>query len=376
MSHCSSVPATSQGLWARRYRDLTNKKLILRRLAFIAESLDQLTGRLSSSSATAIGPGSIGLEESRLVVAITHWRYDDRPRLWDDDEILRTCVRRLVAIPAAAVHVLVLTNDGHGAEQALANVDVRGERRVRAASDDGVAWERTLERDGPNVTVLEPRLRWPRHTGPYLTWAHKRFFRRALRRPSVTHLIYLEDDIGLTEDNLRYWIQARSALSTLGLIPGFLLFEGYQNQRYLIQQEASGQWSTLDSEIAIPDLGRLALARADLPYHASYVMDRALALEHFARSALRSPFRSRIAGWGVHERAAAGPVFGPSLTPLRNVIRLGSAPYLPPARNAVPVRLGDDGTAQVLEGALLEHLRPTYSTNPASGAGKLLVELF
>ena len=279
-------------------------------------------------------------------------------------------------MPTASTNVIILTNDGPATREVLAAAVANGDEALACATAQSGPWQETIGRGSQSISVLQPSLNWPTRGGKYLTWAHKKVLRQALGVPSITHLVYLEDDIGFTEDNLRYWMQVRPALEPLCMIPGFLLFEQCEGERYLIQQTSAGQWRTVAEPIDIPGLGPVSLTRADLPYHASYVMDRALAIEHFGRSAFRSQFRSRVAGWGITERAATGPLFEPSLTPLRNAVWLGSAPYLPPARSAVPVQLGDGGTVEVLEGALLEHLRPTYSTNPFSESGKLPVEQF
>jgi hypothetical protein len=364
------------GVWLQRFRDLTDKKVLLRRLAFLAESIEWAGPRPRAS--TWADSSAVSLKDAHVVVTISFWKYPEPRAAWDDDEVLLTCVRRLVAIPTSAMHVVVLTNDRAATEQVLAAAAADPDDPIARAKLHLGAPREVLGRRGCTLSVLQPELRWPRHAGLYLTWAHKRVLRNALRVQDVTHFVYLEDDIGLTADNLRYWIEAREALATSGLVPGFLLYEWTQGQRFLIQQAAPGQYRIVLEEVGIPGFGIAAMATADLPYCASYIMDRALATEHFTRSAFRSPFRSRVAGWGVRERAAAGPIFEPSRTPLRNTLRIGSAPYFPVARSAVPIRPSRSGAprAEVFSDALLEHLRPTYSTNPASVQGKIRVSEF
>jgi len=364
-------------------RDLAKKKLIWRRLAFVAEALDRVIPKRRGAFGDPGDSGEVRLEDAQVVVAITHWRYiGERPQrraaVDNDDEVLLTCIRRLIAMPTAALHVIVLTNDRPATERIISEAILDDTDPLARAFRHQGRWEEVLGRKGPTVLVLQPRLRWPRHKGPYLTWAHKPFFRKALRDRRITHFVYLEDDIGLTEANFRYWIEARAVLEPSGFIPGFVLFEWREGERYLIQQTASGQHRVVLRSIEIPGWGALSMYQATLPYHASYIMDRALASEHFTQSAFRSPFRSRVAGWGKHERAASGPLFEASEAPLKNALRLGSAPYVPSARNAVPVQEVEVGVLQrrILDCALLEHLRPTYSTNPGSESGKLRVAEF
>jgi hypothetical protein len=375
-------PKNSVALWRERLRGLFTKKLIWRRLAFLAEAIDRFIPKPQRRFADGAPTTVIRLEDARVLVTIAHWRYpgrtSERRAGWDDDEILLTCIRRLVAIPTVATHVVVLTNDAPATERSLSAAIAESTDSLANAFHHRGRWKEAIKRLGPTVTVLQPKLRWPRHKGPYLTWTHKSIFREALDDDRVTHFVYLEDDIGLTEDNLRYWMDTRPVLESSGLIPGFLLFEWFEGQQFLIQQTESGQHRTVLESIEIPCIGAAAMHQADLPYHASYIMDRRLATEHFTHSAFRSPFRSRIASWGNTERAASGPLFGPSTTPLLYALRLGSAPYLPQARNAVPLQGFGDGAARrrVPESVLLEHLRANYSSNPESPMGKLGVAEF
>ncbi len=368
-------------LWRQRLQDLFTKKLIWRRLAFLAEAIDRLVPKSQGRFADRTPAPVSRLEDARVLVAITHWRYPgripERRAAWDDDEILLTVVRRLVAMPTVATHVVILTNDAPATERSLSAAISGSTGPFANTLHHHGRWKEALEHRGPTVTVLQPKLRWPRHKGPYLTWAHKPIFREALHDDRVTHFVYLEDDIGLTEQNLRYWMETRPILEPSGFIPGFLLFESFKGQRFLIQQTETGQHRAALESVDIPGFGIAAMRQADVPYHASYIMDRRLAIEHFTHSAFRSPFRSRIASWGTHERAASGPLFGPTPTPLLYAVRLGAAPYLPQARNAVPMKVSDgDARRRVPEAALLEHLRQTYSSDSAISMGKLDVAEF
>ena len=368
--------STPRVIWRQRLRDLTDKKVLLRRLAFLAEGIDQATPRVRISTGT--GPQAVQLGDAHVVVTISYWKYPEPRAAWDDDEVLLNCVRRLVSIPTNAMHVVILTNDRDATQRVLAAAAADRDDPIAGALLHLGSPEEVFGRRSCTLSVLQPKLRWPRKAGLYLTWAHKRVLRNALRFSEVTHLVYLEDDIGLTADNLRYWIEAREALAISGLVPGFLRYEWAQGQQFLVEQTASGQYQIALEAVALPSLGTAVMTAPDLPYHASYIMDRSLAIEHFTHSAFRSPFRSRVAGWGVRERAAAGPVFEPSRTPFRNTLRIGSAPDYPIARSAVPTRPSRSGAPrpEVFAEALLEHLRPTYSTNPGRVEGKVPVSEF
>lgn len=368
---------SARQVWRQRLLDLLEGRLILRRLAFAAEAVDRVLPSRNVSPLRAFAFESARLEDARIVVAVSHWRYAEPRPTWNDDEILLSCLRALMEIPTTATHVIVHTNDGAATEELLRGSNL-GKVVVSGYSHYFEPTTEALHPSGKSVRVVQPRLRWPRKDGRYLTWAHKNSLKRALKEPWVTHLVYLEDDIGFTETNLRYWLSARAGLAGSAFIPGFLRYEKFLGQRCLVEQSEPGQHRVELINVAIPNVGRISMVRPELPYQASYIMDRELAYEHFARSAFRSPFRSRVAAWGVRERAAAGPLFTPTLRPVRDAARIGSAPNIPPSRSVVPVQIreGPLPRYEVLEGALLEHLRPVYSTNPTSRNGKLPVSDF
>ena len=75
-----------------------------------------------------------------------------------------------------------------------------------------------------------------RRHGFYLTWAHKRLFRYALRDQGFSHFIYLEDDLRFTRESLTYWCRFREPLALHGLLPGFVRYDELDDTRYVVNQ--------------------------------------------------------------------------------------------------------------------------------------------
>jgi hypothetical protein len=216
---------------------------------------------------------------------------------------------------------------------------------------------------------------WPRRHGFFLTWHHKKVFRRALRDGDFTHFLYLEDDIRIAAENLDYWLAARQSLATSGSLPGFLRYERVTNRRILVEQTATGQHDPRGSQVIVDGLGTLAARVPRNPYQACYLADRELAEQHLRSSPLRGPLRSKVIRWGVRERAAAGPIFGPLPDLLRLIVRPWKTEQRP-VRNVVLVHEFPSGGTVPVCGALIEHVRPVYSRDPASPFGKIPVEEF
>jgi len=305
------------------------------------------------------------------VAVIAHWRCPEGVRPVDEEVLLRA-LRELVTVSVDILEVVVLTNDVEGTRRLLrsgtsGSPSTLGGVRIASTEPWAGVGSRPI-----TITVERWRPRGFRRHGFYLTWGHKRVFQRALRDASVTHLIYLEDDIGFNDENFRYWVTARRALDRLDVVPAFVRFEHFEGDRRLVDQARPGQRESVVDRMEIEGIGVVSVQRMLRPYQAMYVMDRALSEHHFRSSALRSPLRSRVCRWDVRERAAAGTAFAASERPLGSARRLSAAPGLPPVRHVVLMHPDGSGASGMgpIAGALIEHLRPTYSTDPSSLHGK------
>ena len=75
--------------------------------------------------------------------------------------------------------------------------------------------------------LLDPRL---------LTYSHFEIVKQKLTNKDITHYLYLEDDILIKPENIKYWIVANESLKKYGLIPVFLRTEinNINNELYLV----------------------------------------------------------------------------------------------------------------------------------------------
>ena len=338
---------------------------VVRRLAFGLELLDRVRWRQPRPPHVA-RPRSIEPSDCSLLAVVAHWRGPGAGGPETNDPLL-ACLRGLVDLPVRLVEIVVTTNADSATIELL-------QRELGAEVAVGSGRWHTPGTSAARITVEQWSPRWPRRHGFFLTWHHKDVFRRGLRAAALTHFLYVEDDISFTAENLSLWLSARGPLAERGLLPGFVRFERFEGERVLVDQTSSGQHDDGGPPFQIPPIGSVEVRISRRPYQACVLLDRALAEDHLHRSALRSPFRSNVVRWDLRERAAAGATFGPTPRLFSAFLRPQSA--RPVARNAVLVasRPGCPGT--LVEGTLIEHLRKTYSRDPASRHGKVLVKDF
>lgn len=333
--------------WARK----SARDQMGRRLAFFLEMIGSSRGHeVESAVISAEGPERP--EDCELLVAVAHWRGSSAPAP-ESDEPAVACLRALLELPVRRLEIVLVTDDVPGTQELVGRLGETGDATIR------------IERWRPNG--------WRRH-GYHLPWHHKVVFRRALRDERLTHLLYLEDDIAFTAANLTYWLAARAALAPRGLLPGLVRFERLGGRRVLVDQTRSGQHEEAGSKVSIDGIGTVSVRRSLRPYRACALLDRRLAVAHLRASPFRSPLRSLVVRWDLRERAAAGETFGPTDRPLRGVLRPSAV--RPPIRDAVLLDGRGDTANGLIDGSLIEHLRPTYSRDPSSWLGKVAVEDF
>jgi hypothetical protein len=60
----------------------------------------------------------------------------------------------------------------------------------------------------------------------FLTWSHKDVFRQLIKTdPAITHYLYLEDDILITQENIEYYLEGESRLAHRKFFPSFVRYE-------------------------------------------------------------------------------------------------------------------------------------------------------
>ncbi len=331
-----------------------------------AVTFDRVRGRRPH----ALRPNPPAAMRISLFVAIAHWlptEPSEAAGIPARIDLLATSLQSLLQIDAEDIIVAVLTTlpDRVAAELRDRRVSVDEVPLIDTASSADSLF--SLPRRGRHVVAVQwlPRRR-SKH-GYYLTWGHKELFRRALRFPHVSHLIYLEDDIRVTPEAFAYWCRFRPLLASHGLLPGFVRFESYQGSRFVVDQtRRQNVKSRPRVQVSMPgsdDLSRTCFQLKN-PYQAMYILDRELGLDHVRNSPARSPSRSKTVAWSaskmVRERAAIGPIFD-----------------LPPAgfraRNVVPATKVD-GAFLLDQVCLVEHLAATYAPSSDTPHGKIRVE--
>lgn len=187
-----------------------------------------------------------------------------------------------------------------------------------------------------------------------LTWCHRAALKdRFEQDASVTHFMYLEDDICVRPRNIAYWLQAREDLRPYGLIPSFL--------RYEELAIGAGRCSTdVTRRLALRDLPQVRIApdyaylNLPQPYQGMYLLDRELMQEHIEGPSWDPNFGP----WGIMEKAAQGLTFAavPAGFTSRNLLGF------------------DLDSRQIDEDCLIHHTPNNYVSNPRSKFGKILVQ--
>jgi hypothetical protein len=187
---------------------------------------------------------------------------------------------------------------------------------------------------------------------PYLlSWCHMAVFKKIfLEDPSITHFMYLEDDICITPTNIEYWLQGRNELKGSGLIPSFL--------RYEHKKELPELYSTDSTKPSLfKDLPKINInidychINLPNPYQGMYLLDRELMFEHI-NGASACP---EYSPWGIREKAAAGLTFA-------------NIPTGFTSRNA----LGYDLNTKTIDPkSLIHHTPNNYADNPNTPFGKI-----
>ena len=153
---------------------------------------------------------------------------------------------------------------------------------------------------------LDVKIHTPTYLGhPYLlTWSHFYIFRELFfGDQSITHFMYLEDDIYVTQKNIEYWLKSRDELRSSKVIPSFLRYEkkgefDLYATDVLTRQRFDRLPRIKQSEfyyyINLPD-----------PYQGMYLLDRELMYEHLTGPSSIPEYSP----WGIREKAAAGLTF-------------------------------------------------------------------
>lgn len=222
--------------------------------------------------------------------------------------------------------------------------------RVLVVTNTNSKEEQQQIRDAINLDV---QITVPTYIGhPYLlTWGHLDLFRHFFRDdPSISHFMYLEDDIEIKPENMGYWVRAREDLRSVGLIPSFLRYE-LDSNLIRVSSDVTEQVNLLKAPVVHKSAEKYCYVNLPLPYQGMYLLDRKLAQEHFYGPSSNPDFGI----WGVREKAAQGLTFA-------------RVPKGCHSRNFLGYRLDQKC---IDPAALIHHLPNNYANNPNTKLGKI-----
>jgi hypothetical protein len=170
---------------------------------------------------------------------------------------------------------------------------------------------------------------------------------------SLSHFMYLEDDIYVNINNINYWLTAREDLRKFGLIPSFLRYEIPEGKSEIKSTDVIRSES-LKSIPKIKLNSQYWYINMNNPYQGMYLLDRELAkLYLFGRHKLDKRYKK----WGTRERAASGLTF----------VNVPKSFF---SRNLVGFCLNN---FCIDSNALIHHLPNNYANNSKTAFGKLKV---
>jgi len=140
---------------------------------------------------------------------------------------------------------------------------------------------------------------------PYLLpWSHFVVFRRLFEDKTITHFMYLEDDILINKNNIMYWVYSRELLRPFNLIPSFLRVE---------KKDTDGKWYCTDvtkkiNIIITPKViidNDYCFLNMSNPYQGMYLLDRELMYEHLNGESSSPDYGI----WLIREKSSQGVTF-------------------------------------------------------------------
>lgn len=196
-------------------------------------------------------------------------------------------------------------------------------------------------------------------THPYrLTWCHFEIFKDRFKKDSsITHFMYLEDDMLIQPNNISYWLKGREDLKSFGLIPSFCRYELRDNLKFSVDNVEIKKLEELKS-ISVTD--EYAYVNLIESYQAMYLLDRELAEEHlFDPDTKVSKWYGNINDdkW-AREQAAQGMIFTNIPADFISRCLVGF--------NKIKRKIDPD--------ALIHHTTNNYTTMPNTKHGKTLVD--
>jgi hypothetical protein len=173
-----------------------------------------------------------------------------------------------------------------------------------------------------NKTV-DIKIASPEYENWYLTWAHKTDLALAVLNRQADFYIYQENDMVLTLENFLYWVRWKPRLSQLGLEPGFVRYENYEDKRiafdnyfpYSLSRETPNIWGSAGftvPKLLVVDRAIHFFVQLANPYYGAMILDQADG-ELYICSDSYDPQKSfekvGIRNWPIADRSSMGLAF-------------------------------------------------------------------
>ncbi len=170
------------------------------------------------------------------------------------------------------------------------------------AEDERAKIRATLINKGFDFRMMSPTLLGH----PFLlTWCHLDIFRdRIASESSITHFMYVEDDICVRPENVVFWMDAREKLRPYHLIPSFIRYEYRSGSPVQYATDVTHRYDPLTLP-RIDHSADYAFFNMPQPYQGLYFLDRELMHEHLSGMSSSPEFSM----WNIRETATRGLTF-------------------------------------------------------------------
>jgi hypothetical protein len=149
----------------------------------------------------------------------------------------------------------------------------------------------------------------------YLTWTHKSLMAKSFLTNEYSHYLYLEDDIRLTNANIKYWKKYREILKPYNVYPSFLRVEFNHKHKEWRSTDITNKIDLSNQKIISINDSDLFFINSPQPYQGMFFYDHELMHEHLASTTANAKEYGQLElvdadpswpGGGVAERANLG----------------------------------------------------------------------
>ena len=121
-----------------------------------------------------------------------------------------------------------------------------------------------------------------------LPWWSINIMKKKYQNKSISHFMFIEDDILVNSKNICYWIYFRKILKNYKLVPGFLRYENYKKNFYAVDYQKKIFLNKCPK--IQTDNNDSGFINPKFPYTAMYLMDRELMKEYLNSNAVKIDF--------------------------------------------------------------------------------------